>query len=71
MAKSELIKNGKTKDNSRKSGAAAMRKERLRREAEERNAAYQALSFEEKMERNSTKVQKKLQKEKANEARND
>lgn len=37
------------------------RKEQKRREAEERNAAYQALSFEEKMARNSTKVQKKLQ----------
>ena len=34
--------------------------EQKRREAEERNAAYQALPLEEKMTRNSTKVQAKL-----------
>lgn len=61
MAKDKaIVKNGKIKDNSRKSGAAAMNKERKRKEAEERNADYQKLSFDEKMARNSTKVQKKL-----------
>jgi len=61
MAKDKaIVKNGKIKDNSRKSGAAAMNKERKRREAEERNAEYQALPLEEKMARNSTKVRNKL-----------
>jgi hypothetical protein len=37
---------------------------RKREEAEARNASYQALPFEEKMKRNSAKVQAKLQKQK-------
>lgn len=37
------------------------RKDRKRAEAIARNAAYQALSLEEKMARNSTKVRKKLE----------
>ena len=35
-------------------------KEQKRREAEERNTAYQKLSLEEKLARNSVKVKKKL-----------
>ena len=58
-----LAKNNKRKDNSRKTGYAADRKARIRAEAEERNAAYQALSLEEKMARNSTKVRAKLEKQ--------
>lgn len=38
----------------------AHRKEQRRKEAEERNAAYQKLSLEEKLARNSDKVKKKL-----------
>lgn len=51
---------GKIKDNSRKTGWAAARKERKRKEAEERNAKYQLLSIKEKRARNSTRVNKKL-----------
>lgn len=59
MARSDLVR-GKIKDNSRKTGWAADRKAKRREEAEERNARYKALSFDEKMARNSIKVQKKL-----------
>lgn len=43
-----------------KKGIAAARKAEKRKEAEERNAAYQALPLEEKIARNSTKVRAKL-----------
>ena len=51
---------GKIKDNSRKSGDAAAKKERKRIEAIARNELYQTLSFEEKLSRNSDKVRSKL-----------
>lgn len=63
MAQDSLLKTRKAKDNSRKTGWAADRKAKRREEAEARNAAYQALSLEEKIARNSTKVQAKLKRE--------
>lgn len=51
---------GTIKDNSRKTGWAAMRKENRRLEAEKRNAKYQALTLDEKISRNSKKVITKL-----------
>ena len=48
------------KDNSRKSGAQARMREQKRAEAIERNTAYQALTLDEKLARNSTRVREKL-----------
>ena len=48
MAAEFLIKASK-KQNNRKSGAAAAKKLRKRKEAEERQAKYNALSFEQKL----------------------
>jgi hypothetical protein len=59
MARDHLNKN-KIKDNSRKTGWAAEKKAAKRKEAEARNAKYQALSLDEKLARNSTKVKNKL-----------
>ena len=55
-----LNKVGKKKDNSRKTGWLEDRRKQRRLEAIERNKSYQALSLEEKLARNSTKVRNKL-----------
>jgi hypothetical protein len=59
MAIDSLVKVGK-KLNNRKSGAAAANKLRKRTEAEARNAEYQKLSFDHKMQRNSSRVRTAL-----------
>ena len=57
-----LIKNGRIKDNTKKSGDALEHKQTKRSEAIERNKRYQALSLDDKIKRNSTKVINKLNK---------
>ena len=52
-----------TKDNSKKSGYAADRKVQKRLESDARNLKYRALSLDEKIARNSTKVIAKLKRE--------
>jgi len=59
MAIDSLVKTGK-KLNNRKSGAKAANQLRKRTEAEARQAAYAKLSFDHKMQRNSSKVRTKL-----------
>jgi hypothetical protein len=54
-----LNKTGKVKFNHKK-GIADQSRQRKRSEAESRNKAYQALTLEQKLARNSTKVRHKL-----------
>jgi hypothetical protein len=61
MSRHKNLHRGKNKANSRKTAATAKHKANKRQEAEARNAKYQALSLEEKLARNSTRVRTKLQ----------